>query len=173
MQEISGSGPENVDDIFPRNVRLFPDCVSLQLSGLYYSQRCDNLNFPIRRFSNCNIHTYMERNVFKTSNECTKQEKADEIHIACVQKWIVHVFIILFENQEWEDIKMLDMGSDRLCGLVTTVPGYRSRDLGFDSRRCQIFWEVVDLERGPLSLVTITEELFEGKSSGPVPENQY
>jgi hypothetical protein len=30
----------------------------------------------------------------------------------------------------------------------------------------QIFWEVVDLERGPLSLVSITEELFEWKSSG-------
>jgi hypothetical protein len=32
--------------------------------------------------------------------------------------------------------------------------------------RYQIFWEVVGLERGPLSLVTITEELVEWKSSG-------
>jgi hypothetical protein len=37
---------------------------------------------------------------------------------------------------------------------------------GFDSRRYQIFWEVVGLERGPLSLVRITEELLEWKSSG-------
>jgi hypothetical protein len=49
---------------------------------------------------------------------------------------------------------------DRLCGLVVTVPGYRSRYPGFDSRRSQIFWEVVGLERGPLSLMKITEELL-------------
>jgi hypothetical protein len=36
---------------------------------------------------------------------------------------------------------------------------------GFDSRHCQIFWEVVALERGPLSLVSTTEELLERKSS--------
>jgi hypothetical protein len=38
---------------------------------------------------------------------------------------------------------------------------------GFDSRRYQIFWEVVGLERGPLSLVYTNEELLERKSSGP------
>jgi hypothetical protein len=37
---------------------------------------------------------------------------------------------------------------------------------GFDSRRCHIFWGVVGLERGPLSLVSTTEELFERKNSG-------
>jgi hypothetical protein len=37
---------------------------------------------------------------------------------------------------------------------------------GFDSRRYQIFWEVVGLERGPLSLVSTTEELHGRKSSG-------
>ena len=50
---------------------------------------------------------------------------------------------------------------DRLCGLVVRVSGYRNRDLGFDSRRYQIFWVVVGLERGPLSLVRSTEELLE------------
>jgi hypothetical protein len=39
-------------------------------------------------------------------------------------------------------------------------PGYNSRGPGFDSRSHQIFWEVVGLERGPLSLVSITEELI-------------
>jgi hypothetical protein len=37
---------------------------------------------------------------------------------------------------------------------------------GFDSQRYQIFWEVVSLERGPLSLVSTTEELLERNSSG-------
>jgi hypothetical protein len=35
---------------------------------------------------------------------------------------------------------------------------------GFNSRRYQIFWEVVGLERGPLNLVMIIEELFQGNS---------
>jgi hypothetical protein len=36
---------------------------------------------------------------------------------------------------------------------------------GFDSRRYQIFWEVVGLERGQLSLVNTTEELLGRKCS--------
>jgi hypothetical protein len=56
--------------------------------------------------------------------------------------------------------------SDRLCGLVVRVSGYRSRGPKFDSRLYQVFCEVVGLERGPLSLVNITEELLEWNSSG-------
>jgi hypothetical protein len=37
---------------------------------------------------------------------------------------------------------------------------------GFDSRRYQVFLEVVGLERGPLSLVSIIGELLERESSG-------
>jgi hypothetical protein len=35
-----------------------------------------------------------------------------------------------------------------------------------DSRRCQIFWEVVGPEGGPLSFVNTIEELLDTKSSG-------
>ena len=51
--------------------------------------------------------------------------------------------------------------TDHLCGLVVRVSGYRYRGLGFDSRGYQIFWVVVGLERGPLSLVRSIEELLE------------
>jgi hypothetical protein len=64
------------------------------------------------------------------------------------------------------------MFMDRLCGLVVRVPGYRSRGPAFDSRRYQIFWEVVGLERGPLSLVRITEELLERKAAAYHVENR-
>jgi hypothetical protein len=37
---------------------------------------------------------------------------------------------------------------------------------GFDSRRYQMFWEVVGLERGSLSLVSAIEELPGRKNSG-------
>jgi hypothetical protein len=53
---------------------------------------------------------------------------------------------------------------DCFCDLVVRVPGYRSRGPGFGSGRYQIFWEVVCLERGLLSLISITEELLEWKS---------
>jgi hypothetical protein len=43
---------------------------------------------------------------------------------------------------------------------------------GFDSRCYQIFWEVVGLERGPLSLVSTTEELLGRKRSGSCLENR-
>jgi hypothetical protein len=46
-------------------------------------------------------------------------------------------------------------------GLVIRVPDYRSRGLG----SIQIFLEVADLERGPLSLVSTIKELLERKSS--------
>jgi hypothetical protein len=62
--------------------------------------------------------------------------------------------------------------NDRLCGLVVRVPGYISRGPGFDSRRYQIFLEVVGLERGPLSLVRIIEELLERKVAAPVQKTE-
>jgi hypothetical protein len=57
-------------------------------------------------------------------------------------------------------------------GIVVRVPGYKSRISGFDSRHCLIFWEVVSLERGPLSLVSTFEELLERNSSGTGLENR-
>jgi hypothetical protein len=58
--------------------------------------------------------------------------------------------------------------TDRLCGLVVRAPGYRSRGPGFHSRRYKIFWEAVGLERGPLSLARISEELLERTVAAPV-----
>jgi hypothetical protein len=43
---------------------------------------------------------------------------------------------------------------------------------GFDSLRYQIFWEVVGLERGPLSLASTTEELLGRKSNCSGLENR-
>jgi hypothetical protein len=61
---------------------------------------------------------------------------------------------------------------DRLCDLVVRAPGYRLRGACFDSRLYQIFWEVVGLERGPLSLVSTIEELLGRKSSDSGLENR-
>jgi hypothetical protein len=52
---------------------------------------------------------------------------------------------------------------DRLCGLMVRVLGYRSGGPEFDSRH---YKKVVSLQRGPLSLVSTTEELLISNSSG-------
>jgi hypothetical protein len=70
-----------------------------------------------------------------------------------------------------ENIGMLSI-LIKVCGLVVRVPGYRSRGPGFVSRRYQIFWEVVGLERGPLSLVSTIEELLGRNSRGSGLENR-
>ena len=59
------------------------------------------------------------------------------------------------------NLAVVDSLSDRLCGLVVRVSGYRYRGLRFNSRRYHIFWVVVGLEQGPLSLVRSIEELLE------------
>jgi hypothetical protein len=57
--------------------------------------------------------------------------------------------------------------SDHLCGLVARVLGYRSGGPGSipgTTRKKK----VVGLERGPLSLVSTTEELLDRKVAAPV-----
>jgi hypothetical protein len=58
------------------------------------------------------------------------------------------------------------------CVIVIRVPGYRSRGPGFDSRRYQIFWEVLGLERGPLTLMSRIAELLGRNNSGFGLENR-
>jgi hypothetical protein len=56
---------------------------------------------------------------------------------------------------------------DRLCGLVVRVLGHTSRGPGSipgTTRKKK----VVGLERGPLSLVSTTEELLDRKIAAPV-----
>jgi hypothetical protein len=60
----------------------------------------------------------------------------------------------------------LSVVRDRLCGLVVRVLGYRSGGPGSipgSTRK-----KVVGLERGPLSLVSTTEELLDRKVAAPV-----
>jgi hypothetical protein len=56
---------------------------------------------------------------------------------------------------------------DRLCGLVVRVLGYRSGGSGSISGTTQKK-KVVGLERGPLSLVSTTDELLDRKVAAPV-----
>jgi hypothetical protein len=55
---------------------------------------------------------------------------------------------------------------DRLCGLVVRVLGYRSGGPGSIPGTTKK--KVAGLERGPLSLVSTTEELLDRKVAAPV-----
>jgi hypothetical protein len=56
--------------------------------------------------------------------------------------------------------------NDRLCGLVVRVLGYRSGGPGSIPGTTKK--KLVGLERGPLSLVSTTEELLDKKVAAPV-----
>jgi hypothetical protein len=65
----------------------------------------------------------------------------------------VHHYVLIVSGRPFDD---------RLCGLVVRVLGYRSGGPGSipGTTRKKI---VVGLERGPLSLVSTTEELLDRK----------
>jgi hypothetical protein len=76
------------------------------------------------------------------------------------------IMVFLRNGRRYPIWERLILKVDRLCGLVVRVHGYKSKDPGFGSRHYHIFWEVEGLEWGPISLVRISEELLEWKSSG-------
>jgi hypothetical protein len=62
-----------------------------------------------------------------------------------------------------------DMSEDRLCGLVVRVLGYRSGGPGsVPGTTPPPQKKVGGLERGPLNLVSTTEELLDRKVAAPV-----
>jgi hypothetical protein len=67
---------------------------------------------------------------------------------------------------------MLYRWNDRLCGLAVRILGYRSGGPSSIPGTTRFSEEkekkVVGLERGPLSLVSTTEELFDRKVAAPV-----
>jgi hypothetical protein len=65
-----------------------------------------------------------------------------------------------YKNISWKSLY------DRLCGLVARVLGYRSGGPGSIPGTTKK--KVVGLARGPLGLVSITEELLDRKVAAPV-----
>jgi hypothetical protein len=98
----------------------------------------------------------------KKKKSCDVQTTAKTLNRRPLMEFAMNPIVILMKNYF----------NDRPCGLEVRVLGYRSRDSGFDSRRYHIFWKAVGLERGPLSLLSITEELLGGQCSGSGLENQ-
>jgi hypothetical protein len=64
------------------------------------------------------------------------------------------------------NLTLIFVSFDRLCGLVVRVLGYRSGGPGSIPGTTRK--KVVGLKRGPLSLVSKTEELLDRKVAAPV-----
>jgi hypothetical protein len=80
---------------------------------------------------------------------------------------VVHLFVTEKANQkQTARLFNLYISSDRLCGLVVRVLGYRSGGPGSIPGTTKR--KVVGLERGLLSLVSTTEELLDRKVAVPV-----
>jgi hypothetical protein len=75
------------------------------------------------------------------------------------------VFYLCIYNYKWI-LASYKARIDRLCGLVVRVFGYRSGGPGSIPGTTRK--KVVGLERGPLNLVSTTEELLDRKVAAPV-----
>jgi hypothetical protein len=75
-------------------------------------------------------------------------------------------------HTQWGEFLNLPNPSDRLCGLVVRVLGYRSGGPGSIPGTSRFSGggggTVVGLEQGPLSLMSTTEELLDSKVAAPV-----
>jgi hypothetical protein len=72
------------------------------------------------------------------------------------------------QNTDYVKIPTACLEGDRLCGLVVRVLGHRSGCPGSIPGTTRKEKKVVGLERGPLSLVSTTEELLDRKVAVPV-----
>jgi hypothetical protein len=80
--------------------------------------------------------------------------------------WLQHGDVLcLLWGTNWIYICYVEESRPPLCSSGQSSWPQIQRS-GFDSRRYQIFWEVVGLERISLSVVSTIEELLERKSSG-------
>jgi hypothetical protein len=82
-------------------------------------------------------------------------------------------FLLTFKTASYYDCT--NTSTDRLCGLVVRVLGYKSGGPGLIPDTTRFSEEkktVLGLERGPLSLVSTTEELLDRKVAAPVKKTE-
>jgi hypothetical protein len=103
---------------------------------------------------------------------CYVEESRPPLWSSCQSSWLHNGNVLCFLwGTNWIYICYVEGSRSSLwsSGQSSWLQIQRS---GFDFRRYQIFWAVVGLERGPLSLVSTIEELLGRKSSGSCPESR-
>jgi hypothetical protein len=90
----------------------------------------------------------------------------DNCKVRCVTLRLFRQYIFLKARQKTTIVIWIYLWSS---GHSSWLQIQRS---GFDSRRYQTFWEVIGLERGPLSLLSTIEELLGRHNRGSSLENR-
>ena len=70
---------------------------------------------------------------------CLNEVEVCRLHLKCDGTRAETRFCLPVKRTNPFQLAGVSVQSDRLCGLVVRVSGYRYRGLGFDSRRYQIF----------------------------------
>jgi hypothetical protein len=133
-----------------QNMKLVRNCSVC----LKYFSMCVNLTKHILTLGAIQFVTYEVFVPVNTQNDTVQPCRLSSELLVNTRVVASHKIMILFCYN-------LRFHVDHLCGLVVRGPG-------FDFRRYQIFWEIVGLERGPLSFARIIEELLERKVAAPV-----
>jgi hypothetical protein len=157
----------------------------IPLDGNIHECLCGNLKSQIRKIICCS--NYNHRPPLWSSSQSSWLHNGDVLCFLWVTNWIYICYIEESRPLLWSSgqSSWLQNG-DVLCFMWCTnwiyicyveenrPPLWSSgqscwlhiQRSGFDYRLYQIFWEVVGLERGRLSLVSTTEELLGRKNSG-------
>jgi hypothetical protein len=102
----------------------------------------------------------------RTEFICYVEESRPHLWSSGQSSWLLKGYVLCFPwGTNWIYICYLEESRPSLWSSGQSS-WLQIQKTGFDSRRYQIFWEVVGLERGPLSLVSTIEELFGRKLSG-------
>jgi hypothetical protein len=140
-------------------------CTSKQndLQCLSHDRLCGIVSVPGYRTEmycvSCEVRTeficYVEesRPPLWSSGQISWLQNGDVLRFLCGTNWIYICYVEESRPPLWSS------------GQISWLQIQRS---GFDSRRYQIFWDAVGLERGQFSLVSPIEELLERKVAAPV-----
>jgi hypothetical protein len=100
---------------------------------------------------------------YNRMNKISSDIFATKLHITWTKNEHKYALRTCYTQNCLQELRLWSSGQSSLLHI---------QRFGFDSRRYLIFWEVVGLERGRLSLVSTTKELVETKSSGSGLENR-
>jgi hypothetical protein len=120
----------------------------------------------VKEYLTCSINFIHQHINLLSSASATVPQKLQMLWLPKINKMCLYILWSHSQVTRMTFLSTISTNNNRLCGLAVRVPGYTSRGPVFDSLCYKTFREVVGLEWGPLSLMSITEEQLGRNSSG-------